>query len=113
MCIANCRFVVISTVRPLFGTGTLIAFVVAQLCDGVLTYIGIHTFGQGIEANPIVSWYIAALGAGVALLAAKSVAIACALLLYRFARYRTLGVLTVMYFAMAVQPWISLLLAGR
>jgi Domain of unknown function (DUF5658) len=102
--------VIICPPRSLFGTGTLVAFVIVQLGDGVLTYIGIHIFGQGIEANPIVSWYIAALGAGLALLAAKSLAIACALLLYRFARYRTLGALTVMYFAIAIQPWVSLLL---
>jgi uncharacterized membrane protein len=98
--------------RSLFGVGMLIAFVFAQLCDGVLTYIGVHTFGLGIEANPIVSWYIGALGAGMALLAAKGLAIACAVLLYRFAHYRTIGVLTVMYLTMAVQPWVSLLLAN-
>jgi uncharacterized membrane protein len=106
---------VISSVasRSLFGAGTLIAFVVAQLCDGVLTYIGVHTFGQGIEANPILSWYIGALGAGTALFAAKGLAIACALLLYRFAHYRTIGALTVMYFTMAVHPWVSLLVFGH
>ena len=104
---------VISPARSLFGTGTLIAFVIAQFCDGVLTYIGVHTFGQGIEANPILSWYIAAFGAGAALFAAKCLAIGCAVLLYRFARYRTIGALTVMYFAMAVQPWVSLLIAGH
>ena len=91
----------------------MIAFVIAQFCDGVLTYIGVHTFGQGIEANPILSWYIAAFGAGAALFAAKCLAIGCAVLLYRFARYRTIGALTVMYFAMAVQPWVSLLIAGH
>ena len=96
--------------RSLFGTGALIAFVIAQLCDGLLTYIGVHTFGQSIEANPIVSWYIATLGAGAALLAAKSLAIACAVLLYRFAHYRTIGALTIFYYAVAVQPWVSLLI---
>ena len=111
--IAKLRLVVISPTRSLFGTGTLIAFVIAQLCDGVFTYIGVHTFGLSIEANPIVSWYIAAFGAGVGLLAAKSLAISCALLLHRFARYRTIGALTVIYFAMAVQPWVSLLMAGQ
>jgi arginine exporter protein ArgO len=89
----------------------LITFVVAQLCDGVLTYIGICTFGLDIEANPIVSWYIRALGAGMALLGAKGLAIACAVLLYRFAHYRTIAALTVMYFTMAVHPWVTLLLS--
>jgi arginine exporter protein ArgO len=99
--------------RSPFGIGTLIAFVIAQFCDGLLTYVGVHTFGQSIEANPILSWYIAALGAGAALLGAKALAIACALLLYRFAHYRTICALTVLYFAMAVQPWVSLLLLAH
>jgi Domain of unknown function (DUF5658) len=106
------RFVILFVApRSLFGLGMLIAFIIAQICDGVLTYIGLHTFGPDIEANPIVSWYIGALGAGMALLAAKSLAIACAVLLYRFAHYRTIGALTIMYLTLAVQPWVSLLLA--
>ena len=88
----------------------LIAFVFAQLCDGVLTYIGVHAFGLDIEANPIVWWYIDTLGAGAALVAAKSLAIGCAVLLYRFALYRTIAALTAMYLALAVHPWVSLLL---
>jgi arginine exporter protein ArgO len=91
----------------------MIAFVVAQLCDGVLTYIGVRTFGLDIEANPIISWYIEALGAGTALMAAKGLAIACATLLYRFAHYRTIGALTVMYFTMAIHPWVNLLLLSE
>jgi hypothetical protein len=97
--------------RSRFGVGMLMAFVVAQLCDGVLTYIGVSIFGLGIEANPIISWYIGALGAGVALLGAKGLAIACAVVLYRFAHYGTIAVLTVVYYTMAVHPWLSLLLS--
>jgi hypothetical protein len=103
--------VTVEAPRSLFGAAILIAFVIAQLCDGVLTYIGVHTFGLDIEANPIVGWYIGALGVGIALVAAKTLAIACALLLYRFALYRTIGALTVIYFTMAVHPWVSLLLS--
>jgi len=110
----SAALVVIAPVpRSLFGIGALIAFVIAQLCDGLFTYIGVHTFGQGIEANPILSWYIVAFGAGAALVAAKGLAIACAVLLYRFAHYRTIGALTLFYYAMAVQPWVSLLILAR
>ena len=45
--------------RSLFGDGVLLVFLVAQLCDGAFTYVGVHHFGLGIEANPIVGWYIA------------------------------------------------------
>ena len=107
----SAALVVIAPVpRSLFGIGALVAFVIAQLCDGLITYIGVHTFGQGIEANPILSWYMVAFGAGAALFAAKGLAIACAVLLYRFAHYRTIGALTLFYYALAVQPWVSLLI---
>ena len=88
----------------------MIAFVIAQLCDGVFTYVGVRTFGLDIEANPIISWYIETLGVATALMAAKGLAIACATLLYQFAHYRTIGALTVMYFTMAIHPWVRLLM---
>jgi arginine exporter protein ArgO len=91
----------------------MIAFVVAQICDGVLTYIGVRTFGLDIEANPIISWYIEVLGVGTALMAAKGLAIACATLLYKFAHYRTIGALTVIYFTMAIRPWVNLLMLSE
>lgn len=87
----------------------LLLFLVAQLCDGVLTYIGVRAFGPSIEANPIVEWYIVAVGAGLATVGAKSVAIFCAAVLHARAWHWTLGALTVCYFAFAVWPWIALL----
>ncbi len=99
--------------RSAFGVGMLAVFVAAQLCDGVLTYVGILTFGHDIEANPIVAWYIGAFGAGMALFAVKALAIGCALLLYRFAHYRTIGALAIIYLTMAVHPWVNLLLLSR
>ena len=46
-----------------FGNVVWVAFVSAQAADGVLTYLGLHTFGAGSEGNPIVAWYMAALPA--------------------------------------------------
>jgi hypothetical protein len=63
--------------RSWFGDTVLLAFLGAQLFDGALTYIGVHHYGLGIEANPIVGWYIAMLGIGYALFATKAVAVAC------------------------------------
>jgi uncharacterized membrane protein len=97
--------------RSVFGVGMLAVFVAAQLCDGVLTYVGVSTFGHDIEANPIVAWYIGIFGAGIALFAVKTLAIGCAMLLYRFAHYRTIGALTIIYLALAVHPWVNLLLS--
>ena len=95
--------------RSLFGDGVLLVFLAAQLCDGALTYIGVHAFGLDIEANPIVGWYIAVMGAGYALFATKAVAVGCAALLHLFARHRVIGALTILYLAMAVRPWVHLL----
>src|ERR1041384_3813545 len=95
--------------RSYFGDSVFVIFVLAQLADGVLTYLGLHAFGQSIEANPILSWYIAALGAGIALSIAKALAVGCATALHLKARHRTVGVLTVFYLALAVWPWVMLL----
>ena len=97
--------------RSWFGDTVLLAFLGAQFFDGALTYIGVHHYGLGIEANPIVGWYIAVLGIGYALFAAKALAVACAALLHMFARHRVIGVLTILYLTMAVRPWVHLLIA--
>ena len=76
--------------RSLFGEAVLLVFLIAQVCDGVFTYVGVRTFGASIEANPIVAWYIAGLGVGTALIAVKGLAFSCAALLYFFACHRTL-----------------------
>jgi Domain of unknown function (DUF5658) len=95
--------------RSLFGDLVLLAFFAAQFTDGALTYIGVQHFGLGIEANPIVRWYIAVLGIGYALLAVKGVALVCGAVLHLTARHRVVGLLTILYLAMAVRPWVHLL----
>jgi hypothetical protein len=97
--------------RSWFGDIVLLAFLAAQFFDGALTYIGVHHYGLGIEANPIVGWYIAVLGIGYALLATKALAIACGAVLHLFARHRVIGALTILYFTFAVTPWVHLLSA--
>jgi nitrate reductase gamma subunit len=97
--------------RSLFGDVVLLAFLAAQFCDGAFTYLGVHHFGRDIEANPIVGWYIAALGIGYALLATKAVAVACAAVLHLFARHHVIAVLTIFYIALAITPWVHLLAA--
>src|SRR4029450_2043320 len=60
------------------GNVTWIAFVLAQVSDGALTYVGISTFGPSIEANPLLAWLIAATGLGSATARAKECALGCA-----------------------------------
>ena len=91
--------------RSMFGDAILLLFLLAQLMDGVFTYVGISKFGEAIEANPLLSWYIATFGPAVALIGAKALAVACAATLHFCARHRTVGVLTIVYLAAAVWPW--------
>lgn len=85
-----------------------IAFVLVQALDGVMTFVGIQTFGTRIEANPLVAWYVHALGPALALFAAKLFAVGCGIALYLTARHRTLAALALTYLLGAVGPWIHL-----
>src|SRR5687768_683083 len=86
-----------------------LAFITVQVLDGVLTYIGVRTFGLGIEANPLVAWYAGMFGPAVGLVAAKLFAIGCASVLFLTARHRTVAVLTLIYIVFAIVPWASVL----
>ena len=87
------------------------AFVVAQVSDGLFTYMGVRAFGIHIEANPLIAWYVAALGPGVALAAIKVVAVTCGAVLHHNAMHRTLGALTVVYAVVALWSWTRLFAA--
>ena len=54
-----------------FGNVVVIAFLIAQACDGVFTYIGVATYGIPAEGNPLLSRLMLALGCGAGLAAAK------------------------------------------
>ena len=41
------------TGRDVFGDVALLVFLIAQASDGVLTYVGVSTYGMRIEANPL------------------------------------------------------------
>jgi hypothetical protein len=86
-----------------------VAFVVVQVLDGAMSYIGVHTFGTWIEANPLVAWYASTFGPAVAFTAVKLFAIGCGTMLYLMARHRTVAALTLFYLAFAVVPWAHVL----
>lgn len=86
-----------------------IAFVAVQALDGVMSYIGVHTFGSWIEANPLVAWYVSTFGPAVAFTVVKLFAIGCGAMLYLNARHRTVAALTLFYLAFAVGPWAHVL----
>jgi uncharacterized protein DUF5658 len=90
-------------------TGLWLTFLLVQVLDGVLTYIGVMTFGLGIEANPVVAWYASTFGPAAGLIAAKLFAVACASVLYMTARHGTAALLTIAYVVLAIVPWAHVL----
>jgi hypothetical protein len=96
----------------IFGNLAVIAFLVVQCLDGVLTYLGVTIWGPGIEANPIVSSAMAIGGAAGGLAGAKLVAIAFGIVLHLRRVHMLVAFLTVVYFAVAILPWTALFLAN-
>ena len=86
-----------------------VAFVAVQVLDGIMSYVGVHTFGSWIEANPLVAWYASTFGPAVAFTVVKLFAIGCGTMLYLMARHRTVAALTLFYLAFAVVPWAHVL----
>jgi hypothetical protein len=95
--------------RSWFGNVAFLAFALAQACDGICTYLGIMSYGVGIEGNPLVAWYAAAFGIGVSVVAVKLFAVACGAVLHLNAMHRTVGSLSIVYAIVAVWPWTRVL----
>lgn len=98
-----------TTSRSLFGDVVVVAFLIAQASDGVLTYVGVRTYGVHIEGNPLLGWLMAWVGQGFALAAAKAAAGAFGIVLHLTSVHRVVALLTAFYFAAAVLPWIRIL----
>jgi hypothetical protein len=96
-------------VRARLGDLALVLFLVAQGFDGVLTYVGVVTFGVGIEANPLIATLIGYLGAGTALMTAKGIAAALGIILHVRGVHAALALLTAFYFIVAILPWMLIL----
>lgn len=86
-----------------------LAFVVVQALDGVFSYVGVATIGSGIEANPLLAWYLHMFGPAAAFVGAKLFAVGCGLILYQTRHYRVVTGLTAVYVAFAIGPWIHVL----
>ena len=87
----------------------VIAFLLAQACDGVLTYIGVSTYGARVEGNPLMTWMMAGLGSGFGVAAAKTVAGGFGIALHLSAVHRIVALLAAFYLAVAVLPWLGML----
>lgn len=95
--------------RSWFGDVVLVAFLLAQCFDGVFTYVGVTSYGLGIEANPLLSLLMAQLGHGAALAGAKSVAAALGIGLHLQQVHGAVAMLAVFYGIVAILPWAAIL----
>ena len=87
----------------------LVLFLAAQVCDGLLTYMAVSSFGVAAEGNILLATWIVLVGPAPALLGAKLLASGCGILLYLYGVHRALAVLTAIYALGAVGPWMFVL----
>lgn len=86
----------------------VVLFVIAQICDGLLTYAGLQIFGLAAEGNPLIATWVALVGPEPALLGAKLLASGCGIILYVVGTHRVLMGLTVLYGVAAIGPWLAI-----
>jgi hypothetical protein len=100
------------TLRPsLFGDVVVVVFLLAQCLDGVFTYVGVMSFGLGIEANPVIVSLIGTLGHAAALTLAKTTAAALGICLHLHRMHGAVAVLAAFYVVVAIIPWLMILSA--
>ena len=87
----------------------VIAFLIAQACDGVFTYVGVSAYGLHVEGNPLLAWLIVALGRGAGVAAAQAAAGGFGIALHLFDVHGVVAALAVFYLAVAILPWIGVL----
>jgi len=97
------------TQRELFGEIALLVFLLTQALDGVLTYIGVHTYGLHMEGNPIIGWLMAVMGEAPALAAAKVTAGFFGIALHLSAVHKAVAALAAFYLVVAIVPWVAVL----
>ena len=97
------------TRRDRFGDVALVIFLLAQALDGVLTYVGVSTFGARMEGNPFIGWLMSAMGQAAGLATAKLAAGVFGIALHLSAVHKAVALLAVFYVAVAVLPWIVIL----
>jgi hypothetical protein len=83
-------------------------FLLAQACDGLLTYAAIQLFGLSAEGNPLLLTWMGLVGPESAILGAKLLASACGVLLHYLGTHRVLLGLTVLYGIAAIGPWLAI-----
>lgn len=99
--------------RSLFGDLVVLGFLIVQGLDGVLTYLGMRTWGPDVEANPIIVSAVSVAGLGAGLAGAKLFAVGLGIALHLRRVHHLVALLTAIYVAVAILPWAAMFLIGR
>jgi hypothetical protein len=92
-----------------FGDIALVVFLLAQVLDGALTYLGVTLYGPQMEGNPLIAWLMDRLGEGPGLAAAKITAAFFGIVLHLSAVHKAVALLAAFYVAVAIVPWTIIL----
>jgi uncharacterized protein DUF5658 len=98
------------TPNSTFGDLVVVSFLIVQCLDGALTYLGVSIWGPTVEANPLISSAMEMAGPVPGLAGAKLVAIAFGMVLHLRRVHNVVALLTLIYVAVAILPWMALLL---
>ena len=89
----------------------LAVFILTQMLDGALTYWGVTKFGLAVESNAYLLELMQSIGPAQALIAAKTLAVVCGIILFSTTSFRVLAVATGWCLGFAVVPWLVLFTA--
>jgi hypothetical protein len=93
-----------------FGDFSMLLFLIVQCLDGCFTYLGVRTWGLGVEGNPIVSSAVSVAGLGLGLFIAKLFAAALGIMLHLRRVHGVVATLSAIYLAFAIVPWALMFL---
>jgi len=96
--------------QSVVGDAIVVAFLVVQALDGILTYLGVGIWGMKIEANPIVASAMTSSGPTLGLFGMKLIAVGFGMLLHLRRVHTLVAILTAVCFVVAIVPWAALLL---
>jgi hypothetical protein len=91
-----------------FGDVAVLAFLIVQCLDGVFTYLGVSLWGAEIEANPLIRSAVETAGLATAVATAKLAAAGFGMLLHLRRVHTAVALLTALYVAAAILPWLYL-----
>jgi hypothetical protein len=85
----------------------LLLFLVAQLWDGIFTWVAVDAHGVSAEGNVVLATWMMLVGPAPTLVAAKLLAAAGGVLLYKRGIHGVLAGLTALYAVGAIGPWLA------